>query len=156
MRGSSDHILTSHAGSLPRPDALIEDELLRASDVAGHSFPATSVDWEPVISFKLRLLETAWTNFAAGACPDLRPAYEQFRHDQAHWLDDYALFRALKAHYKGAAYLEWPADLIRRVPRALAQARPRSTWSASRSSCCFVRVSAPEGPRPLQGRAADR
>ena len=24
MRGSSDHILTSHAGSLPRPDALIE------------------------------------------------------------------------------------------------------------------------------------
>ena len=24
MRASSDHILTSHAGSLPRPDALIE------------------------------------------------------------------------------------------------------------------------------------
>jgi 4-alpha-glucanotransferase len=117
--------LSSFAGNglLISPEALIEDELLRASDVAGHSFPTATVEYEAVISFKLGLFETAWTNFAAGARPDLRPAYEQFRRDQAHWLDDYALFRALKARYKGAAYLEWPADLVRRVPRALAQAR---------------------------------
>jgi 4-alpha-glucanotransferase len=105
------------------PDALIEDGLLRASDVAGHSLPAAIVDYEAVISFKLGLLEKAWTNFSAGARSDLRPAYEQFRRDQAHWLDDYALFRALKVRYKGAAYLEWPADLVRRVPHALTQAR---------------------------------
>lgn len=117
--------LSSFAGNglLISPDALIEDGLLRASDVAGHSFPAATVDYEAVISFKLGLLEKAWTNFSAGARSDLRPAYEQFRRDQAHWLDDYALFRALKIRYKGAAYLEWPADLVRRVPRALAQAR---------------------------------
>ena len=36
--------LSSFAGNglLISPDALIEDELLRASDVAGHSFPATA------------------------------------------------------------------------------------------------------------------
>jgi 4-alpha-glucanotransferase len=117
--------LSSFAGNglLISPDALIEDGLLRASDVVGHSFPAATVDYEAVISFKLGLLEKAWTNFSAGARSDLRPAYEQFRRDQAHWLDDYALFRALKIRYKGAAYLEWPADLVRRVPGALAQAR---------------------------------
>ena len=31
MRSSRDRILTSHAGSLPRPDALIEANRLRAS-----------------------------------------------------------------------------------------------------------------------------
>ena len=73
--------------------------------------------------FKHRLLESAWINFSAGARADLRPAFEQFCHDQAHWLEDYALFRALKAKYNGAHYLEWPAELVRRVPEALAQAR---------------------------------
>jgi len=33
-----------------------------------------------------------------------------------HWLEDYALFRALKAKYKGAYYLEWPAELVQRTP----------------------------------------
>ena len=32
-----------------------------------------------------------------------------------HWLEDYALFRALKARYNGAYYLEWPAELVRRA-----------------------------------------
>ena len=49
--------------------------------------------------------------------------FEQFRHDHAHWLDDYALFRALKGRYHGAHYLDWPAELVRRSPAALVQAR---------------------------------
>ena len=49
--------------------------------------------------------------------------FEQFCHEQAHWLEDYALFRALKFRYNGAYYLEWPRELVQRVPKALAQAR---------------------------------
>ena len=52
-----------------------------------------------------------------------RAAFAQFCQDQAHWLDDYALFRVLKARYNGAYYLEWPTELIQREPAALAQAR---------------------------------
>jgi 4-alpha-glucanotransferase len=117
--------LSSFAGNglLISPEAMIEDGLLRASDVAGRSFPDATVDYEAVISFKLGLARDGLDQLLRGARPDLGPAYEQFRRDQAHWLDDYALFRALKARYKGAAYLEWPADLVRRVPHALAQAR---------------------------------
>jgi 4-alpha-glucanotransferase len=40
-----------------------------------------------------------------------------------HWLEDYALFRALKARYNDAYYLECPAELVRRVPAALVRAR---------------------------------
>ena len=68
----------------------------------GQSFSATSIDYEVVIPFKHRLLETAWTSFRAGARADLQPAYEQFCSEQAHWLDDYSLFRALKARSGGA------------------------------------------------------
>src|SRR5271169_6361919 len=117
--------LSSFAGNelLISPDGLIDDGLLRASDCEGNSFPASAIDYDAVIAFKHRLLETAWTNFSAGACLDLRPHFDQFCHDQTHWLEDYALFRALKARHQGACYLEWPAELVRRVPAALALAR---------------------------------
>ena len=117
--------LSSFAGNelLMSPDWLIEDELLRVSDCEGRSFSSDVVDYDAVASFKRRLLETAWTNFRAGARPDLRPAYARFCRDHAHWLEDYALFRALKSRHGGAHYLEWPAELSRRAPDALAQAR---------------------------------
>jgi 4-alpha-glucanotransferase len=117
--------LSSFAGNelLISPDGLIEDGLLRAKACESNSFSAAAIDYDVVIPFKHRLLETAWANFGAGARPDLRPLFDQFCHDQMHWLEDYALFRALKARYKGAYYLEWPAELVRRVPAALAQAR---------------------------------
>jgi 4-alpha-glucanotransferase len=117
--------LSSFAGNglLISPDWLIEDELLRTSDCQVRSFPHTEIDWNAVIPFKHGLLETAWANFKAGARADLRPAFEQFRNDQAHWLEDYALFRALKAKLNDAYYVQWPTELVRREPPALNRAR---------------------------------
>jgi 4-alpha-glucanotransferase len=110
-------------GLLISPDGLIDDGLLRAADCAGDAFSPTAVEYEKVVPFKFRVLETAWSRFSAGARPDLRPAYEQFCQAQGLWLDDYALFRVLKARYNGVCYLEWPVELVRRTPAALAQAR---------------------------------
>ena len=77
--------LSSFAGNelLISPDGLIEDGLLRASDCEGRLFSTVAVDYDAVIPFKRRMLETAWSNFHAGARPDLRPAYEQFCDNQA-------------------------------------------------------------------------
>jgi 4-alpha-glucanotransferase len=117
--------LSSFAGNalLISPDWLIEDGLLQPSDCAGVSFSPEAVDFDAVKRFKYALLETAWTRFSGGARPDLRAAFEDFGRDQAHWLDDYALFRALKVRYDGASYLEWPEDLVRRTQAALDRAR---------------------------------
>jgi len=117
--------VSSFAGNelLISPDWLIEDELLRAGDSQGRSFPQDKVDYNAVVPFKQGLLEKAWTNFSAGARSDLRPAYELFRNEQAHWLEDYALFRALKFKFGGAHYLEWPAELVQRQAAALDQVR---------------------------------
>ena len=117
--------LSSFAGNLLliSPDDLVADGLLRTSDTAGPSFSKTAVEYDTVSAFKHDLLQRAWANFSAGAGRELKLAYEQFRDDQAHWLNDYALFRSLKARYEGASYLEWPAELVRRSSAAVARAR---------------------------------
>jgi 4-alpha-glucanotransferase len=53
----------------------------------------------------------------------LRSSFEQFCEENRGWLDDYALFRALKARHNGEYYLKWPQELVRRVPAALVEAQ---------------------------------
>jgi 4-alpha-glucanotransferase len=117
--------LSSFAGNelLTSPDWLAEDGLLRTVDFDQKFLPVTAIDYDVVRAFKQRLLQKAWTNFKAGARADLRPSFEQFCNEQSHWLEDYALFRALRSKFHGAAYLEWPAELVDRKPSALEQVR---------------------------------
>jgi len=117
--------MSSFAGNelLISPDWLIEDGLIRATDFTVPAFPQTAVDYAAVLQFKRPLLDKAWNNFNAGTFRSLRSTFEQFCYDQAHWLDDYALFRALKNSYDGSHYLEWPTELVQRAPAALAEAR---------------------------------
>ena len=115
--------LSSFAGNglLISPDCLIDEGLLRAGDCdEGRSFPKNAVDYNAVIPFKHKLLEMAWSSFSSMRRSDLRPHYDQFCLDQAHWLDDYSLFRALKEKQGGAYYLDWPPEFVRREPAALA------------------------------------
>jgi len=117
--------LSSFAGNglIISPDWLVEDELLKPDDCHPGSFPHNRIDYNPVIPFKHGLLEKAWASFSAGARSDLRPAYEQFCNDQADWLEDYSLFRALKVRFNDAYYLDWPAELVQRDPAAINRVR---------------------------------
>jgi 4-alpha-glucanotransferase len=112
--------MSSFAGNtmVISPESLVSDELLEAKDCEA-SFPSDIVDYDSVIPFKMRLLERAWNNFKTGRREDLRPEYDEFCAQQEHWLEDYALFQALKAKYNGAYYLDWPEDLVQRRPEAL-------------------------------------
>ena len=116
--------LSSFAGNalLISPEALILDGLLQARDCERHLASAL-VDYDSITASKQQLLERAWTRFEAGERKDLRPAYETFCSQQASWLEDYALFQALKIKHNNAYYLEWPEELVQRRPKALADAR---------------------------------
>jgi 4-alpha-glucanotransferase len=118
------------------PDWLIEDGLLQVSEAQTSVFRQHEVDYDVVIPFKHEVLAKAWKRFKSGARSDLRPALEQFCFDQAHWLDDYALFRALKIRFAGAYYLEWPAELVQRQAAALDRARKELADQVSLG--CFV------------------
>jgi 4-alpha-glucanotransferase len=117
-------------------DGLIQDGLPRGGDSRAGAFPQHETDYNAVIPFKNRILETAFANFTAGRRPDLRRAYEQFRYEQSHWLEDYSLFWALKARFDGAYFVEWPVELVRRDGAALDRARRELAHEVDRA--CFV------------------
>ena len=116
--------LSSFAGNsmLISPEYLLSDGLLNASYCACQ-FSSDLADYDSVIPFKQKLLAKAWTMFNAGERRDLHPAYHEFCAANESWLEDYALFRALKNRFGGSYYLEWPEELVQRKPAALAKAR---------------------------------
>jgi 4-alpha-glucanotransferase len=116
--------LSSFAGNtlLISPDWLVEDGFVRAMDCEG-CFPSQGeIDYEAAIKFKQQLLERAWMNFQGRKHPELREQYAKFRSENADWLEDYALFRALKTKLNDAYYLEWPKELVQREAGALKRA----------------------------------
>jgi len=70
---------------------------------------------------RLELLDAAYRHFTGHA--DERAAVEDFAARSREWLDDYALFRALKDRFDFAAWEQWPGELRRREPGALARAK---------------------------------
>lgn len=50
-------------------------------------------------------------------------AFEEFRRQQAHWLQDYAMFRVLRQRFHGQGWNEWPVEVRDREPEALEQFR---------------------------------
>jgi 4-alpha-glucanotransferase len=104
-------------------DRLAEQGLLAAEDVRKASSPSgRPVDFDAVRTAKGRLLAAAaaaWPNASA----DEKQAFEQFRQEQSFWLEDAALFMALRRAHAAKAWTEWPAPLASRQAGALSQAR---------------------------------
>ncbi len=74
-------------------------------------------------ALKLPLLAAAFAHFRAHADPADRRAFDEFAAANHHWLDDYALFRALKERFEWADWRQWPEELKQRDHAAIAAAR---------------------------------
>ena len=109
---------------LVSPERLVAQNLLDPSDPKTSLVPATDVvDYGAVHKSKEQLLRRAYQNYRKTADTNLRRPFETFAQREAHWLDDYALFRALKDAHNGVAWNEWESSLIARTPAALERAR---------------------------------
>lgn len=104
---------------------LAGDGLLDAAQLNsdGAAFPSSRADFDAVRAFKLPRVQEAYNRFRRGAAVTLRPALEEYCQRQAGWLDDYALFMALRNAHRQQAWIDWPSDLALRVPAALRAAR---------------------------------
>ena len=113
--------------NLVSPEKLVESGLLADADISEvpDGLKPGRVDYGKVIEYKRGLLEKAHQNFAAKLKEDegLRRDYEGFLDFASVWLDDWALFAALKDEYKGAPWNTWAAGLARREPAAIEAAR---------------------------------
>jgi 4-alpha-glucanotransferase len=109
---------------LVSPEALLEDDLLEPVDLeSAPAFPADRVDFGAVIEWKHALLGKAHARFLSGGGAALGAAYDDFCQKHAGWLEDYALFMALKESHGGVMWTAWERELANREPRALALER---------------------------------
>ena len=105
------------------PQLLLEQGLLEREDLADMpAWDEQKVDFGRLYQWKPALLAKAFRRFSAkpGA---VQVEFEAFCTDNAAWLEDYALFRAIKETHGGGSWDGWPRALRLRAPTALKEAR---------------------------------
>ena len=97
-------------------DDLVENGMLTKEQCAEADYGAdpSFVDYEKVYRTKTKLLEEAFTHFEESEI-----AYVSFIKDEAWWLDNYALYMAIKENNGQAPWQSWDADLKMRKAEAL-------------------------------------
>lgn len=93
--------------------------------MARKGFEHSRCDFERVAPWRMARLRKAWDGFTQQATPVCREALADFSTEQAHWLDDYALFMVLDERYGGPWSL-WPEPLARRDAAALDAVREQA------------------------------
>ncbi|MGC9467985.1 MAG: 4-alpha-glucanotransferase [Anaerolineae bacterium] len=88
-------------------------------------FPEDKVDFGPVISFKTAILQRAARTFREREHGDRRAAFDHFCDENADWLEDFALFMALKDAHGGSVWNTWERGLVKRDPEVLQEWRER-------------------------------
>ncbi|MDR0786894.1 MAG: 4-alpha-glucanotransferase [Gemmatimonadota bacterium] len=120
--GSPYNGLSAMAGNtlLVSPEMLIRDGLLDDASAAGFDEYAISRgELTAIYAWKAALLDRAYER-AGLPGGDWLIARREFEERCRGWLPDYALFRALQNHFPGVRWFEWPIELRRRDPEALA------------------------------------
>jgi 4-alpha-glucanotransferase len=140
---------SSFAGNplLISPEGMVERGWLDPSDLPDRpAFPAERVDFIRVARLKRRLLRRAFEKSSRD-----EPDFQEFLAANADWLDDYALYMALKEHSGGLPWFEWERGLAARKAAALSRWRDKlaeavhyhqfvqyvfdSQWKALRQAC---------------------
>lgn len=117
------------------PERLLEQDLLTAADLTDMpSFPADKVDYGLVINWKLQILECAYNRFRETTSEAIKTRFDEFRRDQAGWLEDFSLFMALKEAHQGVVWNHWEAPLRDRDPVELRRVAQELSVSVERHS----------------------
>ncbi|MFH0811728.1 MAG: 4-alpha-glucanotransferase [Pseudomonadota bacterium] len=102
------------------PELMIAEGFLKRENIESFpEFPQDRVDHLSVKEYKENLFNQAFTHFKRKR----DQGYLEFCSQNAHWLEDFALFVALKANFQGKAWSEWPPGLRDRNREALESAK---------------------------------
>jgi 4-alpha-glucanotransferase len=120
--------LSSFAGNplLISTQRLLQEELLTGDDVADvPRFSDEHVEFTRVTEYKSELLRTSWRRFQESASDTLRAEHDAYLNapEQLEWLDDYALYMAIKVDARQRPWWQWDAPLRARQTKAMAAAR---------------------------------
>jgi 4-alpha-glucanotransferase len=105
-------------------DLLLKEKLLSKEQLKSYPvFPEDSVDFGPVIQARFAALNAVCRSFSRNASPEKKAAFNAFCEKNAYWLDDFALFVALKDAHNGVPWTQWEPELRSRQPEAIKQAK---------------------------------
>jgi 4-alpha-glucanotransferase len=105
------------------PDFLVKNKLIKKKDLEPvPSFSQHEVIYPDVIKYKIRVLEKAYKTFKAKSKND---SYKEFCLEHNDWLEDYALFVALKSENNGKPWCDWDIRLRDRDREAVKEAAVR-------------------------------
>jgi len=120
--GSPYQSLSVHAGN-PLLVSLVQ--LIAKGWLTAEGIDSCELDELRETERRRHQLALAFTRFKVEADAETLGAWTTFCANQADWLDDYALFIALKAEHEQRGWADWPVALRDREPLALAAARSR-------------------------------
>ncbi|MEW6178323.1 MAG: 4-alpha-glucanotransferase [Chloroflexota bacterium] len=107
---------------LVSPALLLEDGLLRRGDLTDRpEFNPIRIDYGEAINWKLKVLDRAYEHFKRNTDSKLQEEYHHFLESEAEWLNDFALFMAIKEANGGVSWDNWPQELRQRQPAAIEQ-----------------------------------
>jgi malto-oligosyltrehalose synthase/4-alpha-glucanotransferase len=113
--------LSSMAGNpmLISPEGLADIGLLDESDLKNYHFSTENVDYVSAEKIKTEVCGQAYENFIGGDFVSLKYQFKSFCKQHHHWLDDYALFQSLKAHFNNKPWYDWPEAYKKRDKQTL-------------------------------------
>lgn len=100
-------------------DSLCEEGLLKPEEIEGIDWGENpeKVDYGKIYMNRFKVLRIA---FERGR-EELKDEIRKFREENKRWLDNYALFMALKANFQMKSWTEWPEDIRLRKPEAVSR-----------------------------------
>lgn len=116
--------ISAFAGNplLISPDTLLQEGYIEEDDISTlPTFSDDRVDYEEVSEYKMQLLKKAYHNVKDRLTEDRN--FKVFVKKNAHWLNDYTLFVALKEYFNGRVWIEWPEDIRNRDDEAIQRYR---------------------------------
>lgn len=109
-------------------EPLLNEGLIEHAELeALTALPRDHVDYGALYQSFWPILLSAYERFATSGADNIHHygCIQKFREDQSAWLEDYALFLALKDHFGGKCWLDWPPS-FRDVQKARSQKLPDS------------------------------
>lgn len=105
------------------PEDLVKRGYLTREQCESYDFgdDETSVDYAKIYESRFLLLREAWKN--SGIAADA--GFRKFTAENGYWLEDYALYMAVKASFDNVCWVEWDEDIKTRRPEALQRFREK-------------------------------
>ncbi len=113
---------SAHAGN---PNMIDLDELVTekwldpAVLLQSPRFNQDQVDFDRIQKFRTPLLKMAYQRFTEHRDPTVKLGFRNFLKEHYRWVNDYALFQAIKSHFDGEPWYRWEKKIREREPEAM-------------------------------------